>query len=266
MPKEFEAKFLNIDVAAMKKKLREIHATKVHDPMKYYRLIFKRCEESGDKPGFVRIRDEGNKVTMTTKMFNNKKFPEEHEVTIHDSFEKGCEFLKAIGIQEKSYQETIRQKWSHPLAHEITIDIIPGLPVYMEVDCVSEKKLNQLISLLGLNREDMRYGSFDKTYTEYYDIPHSTIINKTPKLTFKDVGSQIKPNKNNELFHDIIQLHKYIDERKMNTFYKKYTQIYNNHLSSRKNKQSITLSRKKRKTIRKKHKTTNKRRTKRNRK
>ena len=52
----------------------------------------------------------------------------------------------------------------------------------------------------------------------------------------------------------------------MNTFYKKYTQIYNKHLSSRKNKQSITLSRKKRKTIRKKHKTTNKRRTKRNRK
>jgi adenylate cyclase class 2 len=232
MPKEFEAKFLNIDVDSIKKKLRENGAKKVHDPLKFYRLIFKRCEEAGDKPGFVRIRDEGKKITMTTKIFNDKKFPEEREVTINESFEKGCEFLKAIGIQEKSYQETMREKWSHPLAHEITFDIVPGLPIYMEIDCTSEANLNKLVTLLGLDKSNMKYGSFDKTYTEYYDIPSDTIVHKTPSLTFKDVAAQIKPNKNVPMFREITKLNKLIDEKKMDTYYKKYkTLIYDKFLS-----------------------------------
>ena len=232
MPKEFEAKFLNIDITSIKKKLRENGATKVHDPMKFYRLIFKRCEEAGDKPGFVRIRDEGKKITMTTKIFNDKKFPEEREVTINESFEKGCEFLKAIGIEEKSYQETMREKWSHPLVHEITFDIVPGLPIYMEIDCTSEENLNKLVSLLELDKTNMKYGSFDKTYTEYYDIPSDTIIHKTPSLTFKDVGAQIKPNKNVPMFREITKLNKLIDERKMDAYYKKYkTLVHDKFLS-----------------------------------
>ena len=231
MPKEFEAKFLNIDITSIKKKLRENGATKVHDPMKFYRLIFKRCEEAGDKPGFVRIRDEGKKITMTTKIFNDKKFPEECEISICESFEKGCEFLRAIGIEEKSYQETIREKWRHDLAHEITFDIVPGLPIYMEIDCTSEDNLNKLVSLLGLDKSNMKYGSFDKTYTEYYDIP-SVIIHKTPSLTFKDVGAQIKPNKNVPMFREITKLNKLIDERKMDAYYKKYkTLVHDKFLS-----------------------------------
>ena len=232
MPKEFEAKFLNIDITDIKKKLRENGAKKIHDPLKFYRLIFKRCEEKGDKPGFVRIRDEGKKITMTTKIFNDKNFPEEHELTINESFEKGCEFLRAIGIEEKSYQETMREKWSHPLAHEITFDIVPGLPIYMEIDCTSEANLNKLVSLLDLDKTHMKYGSFDKTYTEYYDIPSDNIIHKTPSLTFKDVGTQINPNKNAELFREITKLNKSIDERKMDAYYKKYKAlIYDKYLA-----------------------------------
>jgi len=229
--KEFEAKFLNIDITNIKNKLRENGAKQVHGPLKFYRLIFKRCEAKGDKPGFVRVRKEANKITMTTKIFNDKKFPEEQELTINESFEKGCEFLRAIGIEEKSYQETMREKWSHPLVHEITFDIIPGLPIYMEIDCTSEENLNKLVSLLELDKTNMKYGSFDKTYTEYYDIP-SVIIHKTPSLTFKDVSAQIKPNKNLPMFREITKLNKLIDERKMDAYYKKYkTLIFDKFLS-----------------------------------
>lgn len=246
MPKEFEAKFLNIDVDSIKKKLRENGATKVHDPLKFYRLIFKRCEEKGDKPGFVRIRNERNKITMTTKIFNDKKFPEEREITINESFEKGCEFLRAIGIEEKSYQETIREKWSHPLVHEITFDIVPGLPIYMEIDCTSEANLNKLVALLDLDKSNMKYGSFDKTYTEYYDIPSDNIIHKTPSLTFKDVGTQIKPNKNLPMFREITKLNKLIDERKMDAYYKKYkTLIYDKFLSKTPRSESTSKSKSK---------------------
>ena len=232
MPTEFEAKFLNIDVDSIKKKLRENGAKQVHGPLKFYRLIFKRCEEKGDKPGFVRIRNERNKITMTTKIFNDKKFPEEREITINESFEKGCEFLRAIGIEEKSYQETMREKWSHPLVHEVTFDIVPGLPIYMEIDCTSEANLNKLVSLLELDKTNMKYGSFDKTYTEYYDIPSDNIIHKTPSLTFKDVATPIKPNKNLPMFREITKLNKLIDEKKMDAYYKKYkTLIYDKFLS-----------------------------------
>jgi len=248
--KEYEAKFLNIDITFIKNKLRENGAKKIHDPLKFYRLIFKRCEERGDKPGFVRIRDEGKKITMTTKIFNDKKFPEECEVSINESFEKGCEFLRAIGIEEKSYQETIREKWSHPLAHEITFDIVPGLPIYMEIDCTSEENLNKLVSLLELDKTNMKYGSFDKTYTEYYDIP-SVIIHKTPSLTFKDVSTQIKPNKNLPMFREITKLNKLIDERKMDAYYKKYkTLIYDKFLS----KTSEPVSKSKNKRTRRQNK------------
>jgi adenylate cyclase class 2 len=229
--KEFEAKFLNIDITNIKNKLKENGAKQVHGPLKFYRVIFDRCEEKGDNPGFVRVRNEGNKITMTTKIFNDKKFPEECEVSINESFEKGCEFLRAIGIEEKSSQETMREKWSHPLAHEVTFDIVPGLPIYMEIDCTSEENLNKLVSLLELDKTNMKYGSFDKTYTEYYDIPSDTIINKTPSLTFKDVGTQIKPSKNADMFREITKLNNTINEKNMDAYYKKYkTLIYDKFL------------------------------------
>jgi len=255
MPKEYEAKFLNIDIDAIKKILRKHGARKIHDPVKYRRYIFKRCEEKGDKPGFVRIRDEGNKVTMTTKVFENSKFPQEHEVVIGDTFEKGVEFLKSIGIDEKSYQETIREKWSHPLAHEIAFDIVPGLPVYMELDCTDETKLNKLVELLKLDKDNMHYGSYDKTFTEYYGIPSSVIIHKTPKLTFDHAKTELKPRKNHKLFNEVVKLNREITPvRSSRKYYKTYkTRIYDKFLQKpppnktlrRKTRQNTTKKRKK---------------------
>ena len=259
MPKEYEAKFLNIDVDTIKKILRKNGAKKIHEPVKYYRVIFKRCEEKGDKPGFVRIRDEGSKVTMTTKVFENIKFPQEHEITIGESFEQGLRFLRSIGLEEKSYQETIREKWSHPLAHEITFDIIPGLPIYMELDCTDENKLNKLVSLLKLDKKDMHYGSYDKTFTEYYGIPSQKIINKTPKLTFEKVKEQISPRKNHKLFKELARLNKKINVSKMDSYYKKYkNQVFNSYLDKTQKK----FSRKKNKKNKNNKKTRKKRKIK----
>ena len=248
MPKEYEAKFLDIDVEAVKKILKKNGAKKVQNPIKYRRMIFKRCEEKGDKPGFVRIRDEGDKVTMTTKVFADTKFPQEHEIVIQDTFEKGTEFLKSVGIEEKSYQETIREKWTHPLAHEITFDIIPGLPVYMEIDCTDENKLNKLITLLKLDKEKMQYGSYDKTFTEYYDIPSDVIINKTPRLTFEQVHKEIKPRKNIALFNEITQLNRTMKINRRSGYYKKYhSRIFDKFLRKRKTKKIRSANKKTRK-------------------
>jgi adenylate cyclase class 2 len=202
---EFEAKFLDIDVKKMRKILLENGAKRIHKKKVYKRAVFLRCDDS--VPGYSRVRKEGKDTTMTIKILKDPKFPEEFEVNIKDSFETGVDFLTALGIKKKAFQESIREKWSHPLVHEITFDTLPGLPTYMEVDCTTEESLNKIIDILGLDMSKKRYGTFDYTYLEYYDIPRDTINQHTPSLTFANIHNEIKPTKNVELFEKMCKIH-----------------------------------------------------------
>ena len=195
---EFEAKFLDINVADMRKLLLANGAKRIHKKKLYKRYAFMKCDES--VPGFSRVRKEGNNTTMTVKTYKDPKFPEEHEVSIKEDFNTGVSFFRALGLKEKAYQESIREKWSHPLAHEITFDTIPGLPTYMEIDCTNEENLNQLIKLFNLDQNKKRFGAFDHTYLEYYGIERIVINQQTPSLTFANIQNEIKPIKNLELF------------------------------------------------------------------
>ena len=200
MGKEYEAKFLDVDVAAMKEKLKALGATQVHKNMKYIRSAFGLCNT--DK-GYVRVRAEADKVTMTSKLYKDPKFPEEFEITIKEDFDTGLKFLQSIGTVEKAFQETFREKWTHPDVHEIVFDTIPGIPTYMEIDCTSEEDLNKMVDKLGLDKDKMRFGAFDKTYQEYYGIEPSVINNTTPSLTFKNIINEIKPTKNQDLLERV---------------------------------------------------------------
>ena len=198
MPIEFEAKFLDIDVKALRHKLKEIGATEVHPMKKYIRSVYYMCDPKIQ--GYMRIRDEGGKVFITSKNYaKNKDFPEEHEIAIEEDFNKAMQLFDSIGMTKKAFQESYREKWKHELAHEITFDTVPGLPTYMEVDCETEEKLNKMIDLLKLDKAKMRHGAFDRTYNEYYDIDRDVINNQTPFLTFKNILNEIKPKKNKEL-------------------------------------------------------------------
>src|ERR1044072_9268520 len=116
---EIEVKFLDIDVAALEKKLLEIGAVKVGEYF-YKRQVF-------DFPGFplnaqgawVRLRDEGDKVTFGFKKrigyekhdgSGSDEGTEEVEVTVSD-FEKTRELLHRIGLIDKFYQENRRIRY-----------------------------------------------------------------------------------------------------------------------------------------------------------
>jgi adenylate cyclase class IV len=225
MGKEYEAKFLNINLSQIRKKLLNNGATLVHDSIKFYRVVFTRCSDKENPPikGFVRIRNEGKKITMTVKTYKDPKFPDEYEISINEDFNTGINFLKSIGINQKAFQESYREKWSHPLVHEITIDILPGLPIYMEIDCTSEENLNKMIKLLGIDDKYKRFGAFDKTYNEYYGIDHDIINDKTEFLTFKNIKNEIIPTKNLDLFNEITllnqELDKYHENNNINEYY-----------------------------------------------
>lgn len=204
--KEYEAKFLDINIEVMRKKLTSIGSTIVHPMIKYDRTAYDLFDPK--KEGFARVRSEHNKVTLTAKIYNNTKFPDEYEIEAKDSYEKCLEFMKGLGFIEKAVQESYREKWTHNLAHEITFDVLPGLPTYMEIDCDSEENLNKLIDMLQLDKSKMRFGSFGLTYDEYYGITPEMINKHIPYLTFSNTINELAPKKNKDL------LLKIIDEQK----------------------------------------------------
>ena len=224
MPKEYEAKFLEIDVKAIKRKLKKIGATQVHSFKPYKRVVYKLCDTTVH--GYVRVRDENGIITMTSKTYADPKFPVENEINLSSSFEDGANFLDSLGINKKAYHETYREKWTHAEAHELTFDIIPGLPIYMEIDCHTEEQLNKMIELLELDDSKKRYGAYGDTFIEYYNMTHVEINNETKSLTFENIANEIKIRKNQKLLTEISKVYKHIKNKPK--FNELYEQFYDN--------------------------------------
>ena len=192
---EYEVKVIDIDENKMKKLIKKLGAKKEYSKRLLTRTLF-------DIPnGFIRVRNEGDTVTITNKI-RKDKFPIENEITIKEDYNSGVNFIKSLGFKPRSTQESYREKWNHKLAHEITFDNVPGIPTYMEIDCTSEENLNKLIELFEIDKSKIRYGSFDKLYEEYYGIDTNT-INKAKSLTFDNILKEIKPKKNKKLLEKI---------------------------------------------------------------
>lgn len=228
---EYEVKILEIDPIIIRKKLISIGCKRIHESKMMKRTVFSLC--NANKNGFSRVRDEGGKVTITSKIYKDQDFPQETEVSINETYESACKLIESLGLQKKSVQESIREKWSHPLAHEITIDNIPGIPTYMEIDCINEKNLNKLISLLEVDKKNMRTGGFDKQFEEYYGIPKKEFI-EIPVISFRNITNEIKPRKNKELLQSVKS--KYTDKFLKNVTNKTRKPMLRNKSRTRKNK------------------------------
>jgi len=216
--KEFEGRILDLDLPEFYKKLKACNATKLTDLSLYRRSVFKLCDI---ERGFVRVRDEGDKITMTAKIYKDPKFPIESELSIHDTFEHGQDFLRSLNLTEKAYHETMREKWSIPKSStnkkqlcEVAIDRIPGLPLYAELECKTEADLKKTCKLLGVIYKDLGFGGYGNVYNHYYGIALNEINNVIPKLTFNNIRSE---------------LDKYVEKNRdiLETTYKTHLEIYN---------------------------------------
>jgi len=214
---EFEAKFLDINKDELIERLKTLGAKMSQPNTLYKRCMYGLCDV---KRGYVRVRDEGNKTTLTAKIYKDSKFPEEYEVTIKDNFENGKAFLSALNLTEKSYHETMREKWVLNLGKsknkennnnecEIAFDSIPGIPLYVEIECKSKKNLNKAIKLLKLNNDKKYFGSYGKCFVEYYGMSENDINNLIPKLTFANIYNELKPyiKKNEDILKNVSKQH-----------------------------------------------------------
>lgn len=182
---EYEAKFANIDKNAIRKKLKDLGAKRVIPERLLRRYNFDFPKGHDIEHGWVRIRDEGDKLTMSIKIAAGDSIEGQKEAcVVIDDLDEAMEFVKAVGCTQKAYQETLRETWKLDGA-EVVIDTWPYLEPLMEIEAVSEAVVREVAQKLKLDYTKALFCSTTQLYADRYGIDHR-VVNHTPKLTFDE--------------------------------------------------------------------------------
>lgn len=188
MQTEIEVKFLGVDHDAVRAALKNAGGM-CEQPMRLMRrAVFdwpdRMLEKSVD--GFLRVRDEGHQTTMTYKVFNERTVDGAGEVEIViDDFEKGVTLLEAIGMINKSEQESKRETWRLGEC-EVVLDEWPWIRPYIEIEGPSQEALKEVAVKLGFSWNDAVFGSVTSAYRAEYNIPENISIGENPRIAFGD--------------------------------------------------------------------------------
>lgn len=260
--KEIEARWLDVDIDDMRKKIEELGGELVHDEKQYRRYTFNLAEDTKDVKiedstlkvdavaikttnsekeckefvkairsngnGFARTREEydGDNivVTMTCKIYGEGNHADEYEVTTENTLDECREFLLAVGLQQKAYHETRRIKYKSKEdelkgdelkdinelkgINELTIDTVPGMPPYVEVEAEDEKTMFSVAKKLGLKKGDEHYGPYGKTFAEVYGFDQKWFDNDFDRLDFETFADRLREHvtKNMEMFDKAVSM------------------------------------------------------------
>ncbi|MDD5738539.1 MAG: CYTH domain-containing protein [Candidatus Pacebacteria bacterium] len=190
MQTEYEATFINIDKDEIREKLKKVGAILVKPEILMKRYIF-YLPQGHDKPGaFVRVRDEGDKITMSFKVIargGSANIEDQKELCLTiDSFNNAVEFLKEMGCTEKAYQESKREVWQI-IETEICIDEWPFLEPFVEVEGPSEQEVKDVSEKLGFDYSQALFCAVGTIYAKKYgkyNIDEKRINNETPRIVF----------------------------------------------------------------------------------
>lgn len=184
MPIEYEATFLEVDKNVIRIKLQSVGAILIKPEFLQKRMVFKLPTGHEIKGGWLRVRDEGDKITMSLKIVDGDKIENQKEVCLKvDSFETAISFLESIGCERKAYQENRRELWGIN-GTEVTIDEWPFLEPYVEVEAKTEEEVISVSKLLGFDYSKALFCSADTIYSLKYGVPLDDINNKTSKIVF----------------------------------------------------------------------------------
>lgn len=183
---EYEATFINIDKDEIRARLKTVGATLVKPEFLQKRIVFELPSGHEIPGGWLRVRDESDKITMSLKIVNGDKIEDQKEICLKiDNYNEGVNFLEAIGAERKAYQESRRELWILDNT-EITIDEWPYLEPYVEVEGVSEEIVKSVSEKIGFNYQDALFCSVDILYNKKYGTPLDVINKKTKLITFTD--------------------------------------------------------------------------------
>jgi adenylate cyclase class 2 len=199
MKTEIEAKFLNVNFDEVRAKLTELGAV-CEQPMRLMRRVIVEpdfIKERGEN-SLLRLRDEGDKITLTWKEFRDQSLTGAYEraVTVSD-FDETVEILKAAGLDYRSYQESRRETWTLGDV-EIVLDEWPWINPYIEIEGPTEASVKKTAEKLGFKWEDAVFGSADVIYKLEYphlknrgviDVKEVRFEDSTPELLGERVAS-----------------------------------------------------------------------------
>ena len=176
METELEAKFLNIEPDVLRAQLAKQGAALIYAQRMMKRKNFdypdKRLEKIG---GWIRLRDEGDKITLAYKRVIDRTLEGTKEICVNvNDFDKATNLLIAIGLDQKSYQETKREKWLYNDV-EITIDTWPWIPTFVEFEGSTEEKLRNAVDAFGFDWSNALHGSVEVAYQRSYDVSEEEI-------------------------------------------------------------------------------------------
>jgi adenylate cyclase, class 2 len=185
MHTEIEAKFLDVDHDKLRARLDELGAVCIQ-PMRVMRR--KHYDFPGEtlrksKNAWVRIRDEGDKVTTSYKQLKDRTLHGTSEICVTvDDFDRMDALYQELGLEMMNYQETKRESWRLD-DFEIELDIWPWTKPYIEIEAPDEDSLQQIVQNLGLRWDKALHGSVEVVYTAEYNISEDD-VNSWPEITF----------------------------------------------------------------------------------
>lgn len=184
MDVEYEATFLDIDKDEIRKRLKDAGAELIKPDFLQKRVVFNPPKKINDH-SWLRVRDEGDKITMSFKMvFDENKIESQKEIElVINNFKAGVDFLEATGCQRKSYQETKRELWKLDDL-DVCIDEWPFLEPFVEIEGESEKEVRTVSEKLEFDYSKALFCATGLIYSKKYNIPVEIIDNEIKRIVF----------------------------------------------------------------------------------
>ncbi len=186
MKTEIEVKFLNVDFAQLREKLQALGAV-CEQPMRLMRRVIIEPPGLSAKDAFVRLRDEGDKVTLTYKQFHDHTAfsgVKEIEVTVSD-FDATVALLAQAGLPHRSFQESRRETWRLDDV-EVVLDEWPWLNPYIEIEGHNEQHVKNAAKQLGFDWNNAMFGSVTVAYQHQYPTSDASQLVSIPRIAFGD--------------------------------------------------------------------------------
>lgn len=167
MQTEIEVKFLNVDIEDIRERILSAGG-KLMQPMRLMKRVIIEPASLSGRDAFVRLRDEGNKTTLTFKEFGEKSNHDVKEIEVEVSdFDAMLNMFSELSMHYRSFQESKRETW-HLNDVEIVIDVWPWLDPYIEIEGDSEATIRQTAQLLGFDWNEGVFGHVDVAYKHKY--------------------------------------------------------------------------------------------------
>jgi len=181
---EFEVTIPNVEISEARRRLRKAGAF-LREPLHLQKNIMLFLPKGREiKGGWLRVREEKDKVTMSLKIVDGGKITDQKEFEfIAENAADACEFLEKMGAVEKARSEKRRENWDLD-GCEISIDEWPFLESFIEVESRNEDSVRAAVEKMGFEYGKCRICAVDVLYHEKYGISEDAVDNHTPRIIF----------------------------------------------------------------------------------